>query len=119
MPKINLADVKGLEPIPAGWYDCEIVHSVEGVSQAGNEKIELRWKVIQGQYEGRLVFDNLVFTESSLWRVKQALIALGFDAEYKGAVNADDLLVIHAEILFNIQVCGEMPVPDSCQCLRI
>jgi hypothetical protein len=104
MPKINLADVKGLDPIPNGWYDAEVVHAEEGTSQAGNEKIDLRWKVLAGEFEGRLIFDNLVFTESTLWRVKQTLIALGFDADFKGSVDGEELLGRHAEILVSTQV---------------
>jgi len=92
MPHIDFADVKGPEPLPPGDYFSEVVSGKDGVSKNNNQKISLRLKVLSGEYTDRQFFDDLTFTEDSAWRVKQAMLAMGFDAEYKGDVTGEDFV---------------------------
>jgi len=48
------------EPIPADWYKCVIANAEEKPnSKKTGAYLELRIEVIDGQYQGRLVFDRL------------------------------------------------------------
>jgi hypothetical protein len=103
MPAIDFSEVKSLDPIPDGSYSAEIVYAEEGTSKAGNPKIDLRWKVIDGEFEGRLVFDVLTFTPAALFRVKNTLKALGWEDSFSGEVAAEDLIGRQATIVVSLQ----------------
>jgi len=125
MPAIDFSNVKGLEPIPVGAYTASITSAERKTSQAGNEMINLQWKVSGGKYDGRIVFDSMVFTEKTLWRVKAALIALGYSKTFSGEVDPDQLVGKTATILVEIEVgrgtdqeTGE-PYPDRNRVRRI
>jgi len=48
------------EPLPADWYRCVITNAEEKPnSKRTGAYLELRIEVIDGQYQGRLVFDRL------------------------------------------------------------
>lgn len=102
MPTINFDEIKSQEPVPAGNYLAQIVHAEETTSQAGNEMIKLRWQIQMDDggsedQAGRIVFDNLVFAFSSesdvpLRRIKSCLVACGWDADFDGDVEAEELV---------------------------
>ena len=92
LPKINFADIKGPEPVPAGDYILEVMTATPGVSKAGNDKISMRFRIASGPYEGRNVFDNLTFTEASLFRIKQFMVAAGYDPDFEGEVEPEDFV---------------------------
>ena len=48
------------EPIPAGVYDCIIEQTNYKKSKSGNRMIEWRFKVIDPEYEDRLLFNYTV-----------------------------------------------------------
>jgi hypothetical protein len=98
MPGIDFSEVKDLEPLPNGQYNCEIVYAQEGTSQNGNPKIDLRWKVLDDEFAGRLIFDTLTFTANALFRVKQALKAVGFPENFSGEVVPADLIGLQATL---------------------
>lgn len=89
---VDFSEIPGLEPFPEGEYLAEIVSAKEGVSGTGNPKIDIRWKVLGGEFEGRQVFDTLAFAESALWRTKLVLQRLGWDKDFAGDLEAEDLL---------------------------
>lgn len=102
MPTIKFDEIKAQEPVVAGNYVVEIIHAEETVSKAGNEMIKLRWQIqsdIDGDdtEAGRVIFDNLVFaydseSEVPLRRVKECMIACGWEADYDGEIAADDFV---------------------------
>jgi len=49
------------EPIPSGWYKCVITASEQKDSKKGpgRKYLKLEIQVIEGEYQGRKVFDNL------------------------------------------------------------
>jgi len=57
MPAIDFSEIKGLDPVPNGTYEAEIVYAQEGTSGSGHPKIDLRWKILDGEYANRLVFE--------------------------------------------------------------
>lgn len=46
----------------------------------------------EGDYHKRIIFDQLVFTQTALWRVRQFLEALGWASTFKGTVDPESLL---------------------------
>jgi len=110
MPTIDFSEVKDLEPIPNGSYDAEIVFAQEGVSKNDNPKIDLRWKVLAGEFAGRQVFDTLTFTQNSMYRVKNTLKALGFAPAFKGEVVGGDLIGMQATIVVSTDPGSTDPV---------
>jgi hypothetical protein len=102
-PAINFAKVTGLEPLPAGNYTATIVQAEVGISKAGNEKIDLQWKVEGGPHDGRVVFDTMTFTEKALFRVKATLQGLGYPKDFKGEVRPADLIGKTAKLTLDIQ----------------
>ena len=82
MPKIDFShvdDVQDFSPVPAGKYLCRLVGLEEASTQNGDEMWKLRFEVIKGPYAGRLIFDNLVFSEAALKRAKLICSRLGLD----------------------------------------
>lgn len=91
MPSIDFSDVKGLEPIPAGVYLATVKKATPGTSNSGNEKIDLQWQVEEGDHAERIIFDTLVWHPKALFRIKQVLIAFGYDENFSGEVEAEEL----------------------------
>jgi hypothetical protein len=103
MPAIDFSKVQGLEPVAPGSYTATIVKAEAGQSKAGNEKIDLQWKVEGGKEDGRIIFDTLTFTEKAMFRVKATLISLGFPKNFRGNVKPDELVGKTAKITVDIQ----------------
>lgn len=104
MPTIDFSEVKGIEPVPVGAYPATIVKAEETESKAGNPMIDIQWKIeAGGEHDGRIIFDSMVFTATTLWRVKQTLVALGFKKNFRGAVEAEDLVGKSANITVDIE----------------
>lgn len=62
------------EALEAGRYPFEVIEATEGLSKAGNDKIELKMKVIGMSNH---VWDNLVFVPKASWKIDQFLAATG------------------------------------------
>ena len=75
MPKF-LYDGEDNRPdyIAAGEYTATVIDAKEGKSQAGNEKIQLTWQTDKPKWK---VWDTLVFTKNSKWKVDAFLVAVG------------------------------------------
>lgn len=109
---INFADVQGLEPIPVGVYSATIVEAAEATSKAGNTMINIQWKVSGGKFDGRIIFDQMVFSQKSMYRVKAALLALDFPKNFKGNVNPDELIGKSASLVVEIENSTQVD-PDT------
>ncbi len=82
MPKIDFSkvpDIEDFSPIPPGSYRCEIAQVEESTTQFGDEMWRLRLVVQGKEYAGRCIFDNLVFSEAAMSRVKLFCSRLGLD----------------------------------------
>jgi hypothetical protein len=112
MPIIDFGEVPGIDPIPEGVYQAEIAHAEDAVSKSGNDKIALRWKVTSGEYTDRVIFHDLSFHPNALWRTKQVLLAIGYDAKFSGEIDTEGLLGQTAELIVNIRQSEEVN-PDT------
>lgn len=103
MPGIDFTQVQDLEPVPNGAYSAEIVHAEAGMSKTQNPKIDLRWKITDGEFEGRQIFDSMSFHPNALFRTKAVLKALGWKDGFSGEVNAGDLVGLTATVVVSIE----------------
>lgn len=82
MVQINFSAIEdscGFEPIPDGRYLCEVEDVSQTTNRNGDEMWKLRFRVTDGPYIGRAVFDNLVFSPMAHKRVKLVCRNLGLD----------------------------------------
>lgn len=78
----NLDEVSAeFEPLPYGQYPAKIQNPDDFVlkeSSTGKPMIVAAWTVMEGEWEGRKVFDNVVL--SVPWKVKQYCNAAGIES---------------------------------------
>ena len=82
MPKIDfnhVDDVQDFSPLPDGQYLCRLAEVEEAATQYGDEMWKLRFVVESGPHRGRYIFDNMVFSDAALKRVKLICSRLGLD----------------------------------------
>jgi hypothetical protein len=82
MPKIDFSkveDVQDFSPLPDGKYLCKVSEIEEATTQYDDEMWKLRFEVIEGKHIGRIIFDNLVFSEAAMKRAKLICSRLGLD----------------------------------------
>lgn len=91
MPMINFSKIKendGFPPLPVGQYLCELIKVKDKnddgsllKTKKGDEKWNLTFKIIEGNYSKRLLFDDMIFSESAYPRVKLICSRLGINTE--------------------------------------
>ncbi len=82
MPKVDFSkveDVQDFSPLPEGKYLCKVSDIEETTTQYDDEMWKLKFEVIQGEHTGRFIFDNMVFSEAAMKRVKLICSRLGLD----------------------------------------
>lgn len=96
MAKIKY-DVRDVEPsrdfetpIPVGLYKLVISNAVLKKSKEGDPMLELELEVPKGEHKGRKVWEYIVMNESSEWKIRQLIDALG--AKLKGTLDTDKLI---------------------------
>jgi len=95
MPKVDFAnvdDAQDFTPVPEGEYLCELAHVDEQNTQYGDEMWRLRWKIIDGEHAGRYIFDNLIFSDAAMSRVKLVCKRLGLDVSGEADLTPDKLM---------------------------
>ena len=79
--------------VPAGTYLCRIAEVRERLTRAEDALWAIRLEVIEGEFIGRLAaWDNLVFSNRGLTRVKRFLDALGLPSDGKVQLSPEDLV---------------------------
>jgi hypothetical protein len=80
------------DPWPAGEYDFTIYEATETTSQGGNEQIKLILHVFNRSGQKRTVFDYLVNSEKSQWKIRHFSEAVGLLRQYEtGNLIAHDM----------------------------
>ena len=106
MPKIdfkNIEDAQDYEPIPEGDYTCSIANVEEASTKNGDEMWKLKLEVIEGDHEGRFLFDNLVFSDAAMKRVKFVCSRLGVDVSGEMNLTPDVLLERVCKVTTTVQ----------------
>jgi len=76
-------------PLPESRYNVKAIKAEKRISGPGNDMASVTFVVgDQGDYNGRKLFDNLVFTDNALWKILSLFEAAG----------ASDLLTDDREI---------------------
>lgn len=101
MPRVDfpsISDTTDFAPLPEGDYVCQITDIEVVRTRTGDEMWKLRLTVQDGEFAGRLLFDNLAFSQKALSRVKLVCGVCGIDTN--GAVDLQpDMLLDKAVIV--------------------
>lgn len=100
MPRVDfpsISDTADFAPLPDGDYVCQITDIEIDRTRAGDEMWKLRLTVQDGEFAGRLLFDNLVFSQKALSRVKLVCGVCGVDTS--GAVDLDPSMLLDKRAL--------------------
>ena len=95
MPKVDFThvdDVQDFSPLPRGKYLCRLADIEEASTKYGDEMWKLKFEVAEGERAGRFVFDNLVFSDNAMKRVKLICSRLGLDVSGELDLTPDMLL---------------------------
>jgi len=78
---------------PAGEYDFEVREATEKESKSGNDMTELELWIYNKEGDRRLVFDYLVATEKSAWKLRHFAASCGLLPQYeKGILMANEMV---------------------------
>lgn len=87
--------VDSFEKIPDGEYVCLLEDATARVNDKGTNWINLKFSIIQGDYENRLIFVNYYFTEKTTARsikaIKKLCYDCGFDLPIEAFASYEDL----------------------------
>lgn len=94
MPKIDssAAEVQDFVPPPVGEYLCEVTEIEEQETQGGDPMWKLKLEIQEGEQAGKLLFDNIVFSDKAMPRAKMIVSRFGFDVSEDLDIEVDDLL---------------------------
>lgn len=75
MPEVDFTGVPdaeegSFEPMPAGKYHARVESVQTRYDKAGSEYFNVKFKIIEGEFEGRFFWDGIFFTKNSLGRLK-------------------------------------------------
>jgi len=92
------------EPIPAGWYTCMVTDSEFKPTKNGQgEYLQLRLDVIDGEHEGRVLFDRLNLNNPNQTAVEIAQRQLSAICRAVGIMTPSDSTELHDRPL-NVKV---------------
>ena len=75
----NLEDVKSsFEPLPTDKYMAKIAIQELKTSSTNKPIFSIAWVILEGEYAGRKIFDNIVLTVD--WKVKQYAVLIGVES---------------------------------------
>lgn len=87
---------QSFEPIPAGWYTCMITDSeMKPTKNGAGEYLQLRLDVIEGQNEGRVIFDRLNLNNQNQTAVEIAQRQLSAICRAVGVMTPNDSTELH------------------------
>lgn len=82
MPKLDFAAIEeasDFTPVPEDRYLCKLTEVEEKTTDHGDEMWKFKFEIQNGKYKGRYLFDQLVFSEAALKRVKLVCSRFGLD----------------------------------------
>lgn len=92
----NVEPQGSFEPIPAGWYVAMITDSEMKPTKAGTgEYLQLRLDVIDGEHEGRVIFDRLNLNNPNETTVQIAQRTLSAICRAVGVMQPQDSSDLH------------------------
>lgn len=94
MPKINskAKDVQDFTPPPPGKYLVEVDDIQSSFTKSDDEMWKLKLLIVEGEHEGKNLFDNIVFSEKAMPRAKMICSRFGLDVSKDLDLTEDMLL---------------------------
>lgn len=102
--------------LPHGTYDFEVVEAVEKQSKAGNDMVELKVRVFDSQGRYRNIFDYLVGSDGSAYKVRHFAEATDMlDAYDHGELRAQDMIgrAGQCKVIIKKDKSGQYPDKNS------
>jgi len=125
--RVNLSGVETgkFDPIPAGRYHLKLTDGEwkevgEQAKNAGADMYNAEFTVQDGEFQGRKVWTNFLFIDSSVWRIKQFLEATGkfTDDQLAGELDVDFQDLMGSDVVANIKVRPETDQYDASNDIR-
>jgi Protein of unknown function (DUF669). len=92
----NIEVTDSYDPIPAGWYSVMITDSEFKATSAGTgQYLKLRFDVIEGEHQGRVIFTNLNLDNPNPKAVEIAQKDLAQICHAVGVMAPDDSTELH------------------------
>lgn len=67
--------------LPEGTYEVEVAEVKEKKTKDGDEMWSVKFKITAGEFLGKKLFTNLVFSDGGLGNIKKFLKSAGFDMD--------------------------------------
>ena len=90
--KFDFTGVTAYKRCEEGIHTAQLIQIDDKETQNGDDMLVCQFKVIKGDSEGAVVYDNLVLTDKALWKFKLVLESLGVAADGKDVVDLDKLI---------------------------
>ena len=90
--KFDFTGVTAYKRCEEGIHTAQLIQIDDKETQNGDDMLVCQFKVIKGDSEGAVVYDNLVLTDKTLWKFKLVLESLGVAADGKVVVDLDKLI---------------------------
>lgn len=83
MPHVDLTGVETeFTPVPPGTYECSFVKFENAISaNSGQPTVKLRYQIVDGDQEGRVLFQTVSLQRQALFSLKRTMQALGADED--------------------------------------
>jgi len=82
------------EPPPPGTYVCRIDDASLGKSRKGDDMITLVYEIASGEHKNKKLWDRIVLTKASEWKLDQFLQAIGAASsrKRKGVLDLEEIV---------------------------
>lgn len=90
--KLDFTGVESFQRASEGIHAVKIATAEVKKSQGGNDMIVVAFEVTKGTDKGARVYENYVLTDTSLWKLKGLLQAIGMKADGKIQLDVDKLI---------------------------
>lgn len=103
MPFVPGGETDGSKPtlLPDGWYRCRVARINPKQTSAGSEMWGVGFEVVEGDYKGRYLWDNFVFSDQGYQRVRMACSRMGIDLSEGGELTQE--MVFGKEVMVKTQ----------------
>lgn len=88
---VDFDNVETSLDLPEGAFEVYIYDVRESLTRNQNPQLELRYKVLEGEYEGRSGIYWLVKTPNTHWKLKQLLMSAHFTESEMSTLRPNDL----------------------------
>lgn len=93
---VDFSNVEDFEPLPVDLYEVEVKEvSLKNSQSKGEPMLAIQLEVLDGEYQGRKIFTNLMLAGAGMGITKQAFKALQIPS---GEMNTEDMIGATATI---------------------